>query len=85
VLADVPTLREQAVDLTAEVFYVIFGPKGLDNAQREYWDQPLSAIMRSDQLKKDLENNSWTVNLIGYRELPAFLQKNILQRHIGVA
>ena len=68
-------MREQGVDVTAPVFYVIFGPKGLDAAQRAYWDQTLSAVMRSDQLKKDLETNSWSVDLIGHRELPVFLEK----------
>ena len=61
--------------MTAAVFYVIFGPKGLDAAQRGYWDQTLSAVMQSDLIKKDLEANSWTVDLIGRRELPAFLEK----------
>jgi tripartite-type tricarboxylate transporter receptor subunit TctC len=31
--------------------------------------------MQSDLIKKDLEANSWTVDLIGHRELPAFLEK----------
>ena len=32
VLANVPTMREQGVDVTANVFYTIFGPKSLDAA-----------------------------------------------------
>lgn len=40
-----------------------------------YWDQALSAVIQSDLIKKDLESNSWTVDLIGHRELPAFLEK----------
>ena len=74
-LASIATMREQGVDVIAPVFYVIFGPKGLDGAQRAYWDQTLSAVMQSDLIKKDLEANSWTVDLIGHRELPAFLEK----------
>lgn len=31
--------------------------------------------MQSDQLKKDLEHNYWTIELIGHRELPAFLER----------
>lgn len=74
-LAGIPTMREQGVDVTASVFYVIYGPKGIDTEQRAYWDQALSAVMQSDQLKKILDSNSWTVGLIGHRELPAFLEK----------
>lgn len=33
-LASVPTLSEQGVDVTAAVFFVIFGPKGMDTEQR---------------------------------------------------
>ena len=68
-------MREQGVDVTAAVFYVIFGPKGMDTEQRAYWDQALAAVMQSDQLRKDLDRNSWTVGVIGHRELPAFLEK----------
>ncbi len=74
-LASVPTLREQGVDVTAAVFYVIFGPKGMDAEQRAYWDQALSAVMQSDQIRQDLDRNSWSVGVIGHRELPAFLEK----------
>ncbi len=77
-LADVPTLREQGVDVTAPVFYVMFGPKGIDAVQRAYWDQALSAVMQSDLIKKDIETNNWTVDLVGPRELPAFLEKEYL-------
>jgi putative tricarboxylic transport membrane protein len=74
-LASVPTLREQGVDVIAPVFYVIFGPTGMDTEQRAFWDQALSAAMQSEQIRKDVDRNSWTVGLIGHRELPAFLEK----------
>lgn len=31
--------------------------------------------MHSDPIRKDLDSNSWTVGVIGHRELPAFLEK----------
>jgi putative tricarboxylic transport membrane protein len=74
-LANVPTLREQGIDVDANVFYTIFGPKGLDTAQTAYWDQAISRVMQSPELKKDLEQNYWTIDLIGHRELPAFLDR----------
>ncbi len=73
--ASVPTLREQGVIVTAAVFYVILGPKGMHTEQRAYWDQALSAVMQSEQIRKDVDRNSWTVGLIGHGELPAFLEK----------
>ena len=74
-LANVPTLREQGVDVDANVFYTVFGPKGLDEAQTAYWDQAISRIMQSDLIKQDLERNYWTIDLIGHRDLPAFLER----------
>src|SRR4029079_7102135 len=31
-LANVPTLREQGIEVDANVFYTVFGPKGIDEA-----------------------------------------------------
>ena len=76
-LAHVPTMREQGVDVTANVFYTIFGPKGLDAAQLAFWDDALASAMKSDAVKKDLDINFWAVELIGHRELPAFLEKEL--------
>ena len=75
IMANVPTLREQGIDVLAPVFYTIFAPKGIDAAQVAYWDEALSGVMQSDALKKDLVINFWTVDLIGHRELPAFLEQ----------
>jgi putative tricarboxylic transport membrane protein len=77
VLASVPTMREQGVDVTANVFYTIFGPKGLDTAQLAFWDDALASAMKSESVKKDLDINFWTVDTIGYRDLPAFLEKEL--------
>lgn len=74
-LANIPTLREQGVEVDASVFYTVFGPKGIDPAQVAYWDRAISSVMRSEQLKKDLEFNYWTIDLVGHRDLPAFLER----------
>ncbi len=77
VLANIPTMREQGVDVTANVFYTIFGPKGLDAAQLAFWDDALASVMKSDSVKKDLDINFWTVDTVGHRELPAWLDKEM--------
>jgi putative tricarboxylic transport membrane protein len=74
-LANVPTLREQGIDVDANVFYTIFGPRGLDPAPTAYWDQAISRTMQSDLTRKDLEQNYWTIDIVGHRELPAFLER----------
>jgi putative tricarboxylic transport membrane protein len=74
-LAHIPTLREQGINVDANVFYTIFGPRGIDAAQTAYWDQAITSAMQSAQVKKDLELNYWTIDVIGHRELPAFLER----------
>ena len=76
-LANVPTMREQGVDVIANVFYTVFAPKGVDAAQLAFWDDALTNVMKSESLKKDLDINFWTVDLIHHRELPAFLEKEL--------
>lgn len=76
-LAAVPTLREQGYEVDANVFYTIFGPKGLTPAQTAYWDQSITRVMQSEQPRKDLELNYWTIEVIGHRELPAFLEREL--------
>lgn len=74
-LANVPTLREQGVNVDANVFYTIFGPRGLDAAQVAYWDEAITRVVQSDLIKKDLELNYWTIGVVGHRELPQFLER----------
>lgn len=76
-LAQVPTLREQGVDVIANVFYTVFGPRGLDAAQLAFWDAALASVMKSEAVKKEADFNFWTVDIIGHRELPAFLDKEL--------
>ena len=33
--------------------------------------------MKSDSVKKDLDFNFWTVDTIGHRDLPAFLEREM--------
>jgi putative tricarboxylic transport membrane protein len=77
VLSGVPTMREQGVDVIANTFYTIFGSRGIDAAQVAFWDDALSSAMKSDAVRKDLDFNFWTVDIIGHRELPAFLEKEL--------
>lgn len=76
-LANVPTLREQGVAVDANVFYTIFGPKGITPAQAAYWDEVISRAIQSEQISKDAQLNYWTIDPIGHRDLPGFLDREI--------
>ena len=76
-LANIPTLREQGIEVDATVFYTIFGAKGITPAQTAYWDSAISSVMQSEQLKQDLVRNYWTIDIVGHRDLPAFLEREL--------
>jgi putative tricarboxylic transport membrane protein len=76
-LSDIPTMREQGVDVEANVFYTIFAPKDIDAAQAAYWEQAIRSVMQSEQLEKDARFNRWLIDVMGHRELPAFLDREV--------
>jgi len=76
-LANIPTLREQGIDVEANVFYTILAPKGIEPAQAAYWEQSIRTVMQSDQLKKDADFNRWIIDIMGHKELPAFLDREV--------
>ena len=50
-------------------------PKGIDAAQAAYWEEAFTKVVHSEALNKDIALNYWTIDPIGARELPAFLEK----------
>jgi len=73
-LAEVPTLREQGLEVITPVSFVVLAPKGISSAQAAYWDGALNRMMQTDEIRKDIERNLWIVDLMGYRDLPASLE-----------
>lgn len=65
------------MEVDANVFYTVLAPKGIEAAQAAYWDKAISTVMQSDEVKKDLELKYWTIDVIGHRELPAFLEREM--------
>jgi putative tricarboxylic transport membrane protein len=76
-LANVPTMREQGIDIEANVFYTLFAPRGVEPAQAAYWEKAIGTVMQTDQMKKEAEFNRWTIELMGFRDLPAYLDREV--------
>ena len=57
VLADVPTWREQGVNVVQDSFRAVVGAKDLTAPQIAYWDGVFGALARSPAWKKDVEDN----------------------------
>ena len=58
-LADVPTWKEQGVDVTFGAWRAIFAPKGLTPQQTAYWENVLRKATESPDWKADIEKNYW--------------------------
>ncbi len=58
-LADVPTWREQGVNVQFGAWRGIFAPKGLTSQQAAYWEGALKKATEAPEWKDDLEKNVW--------------------------
>ena len=56
-LANVPTFREQGIDLVSGGWRAIFGPKDLSPAQVAYWEGVLRKVVEAPEWKAYLERN----------------------------
>ena len=56
-LADIPTWKEQGMDVVSPQWRGMLAPRGLNAAQLAFWDSVLEKITRSEEWQKDLEAN----------------------------
>lgn len=64
VLADVPTWKEQGVDVVMGGWRALVGPKGLTAAQVAYWEEVLRKATATKEWKEDLEKNYWSDDFV---------------------
>lgn len=58
-LPDVPTFKEQGLDVVIDGWTVVVGPRGLAPAQVAYWEGLLEKTVKHAEWKKYLETFSW--------------------------
>ena len=63
-LANIPTWKEQGVDLVYGGWRAIMGPKGLSPAQIAYWENVLRKATEAPEWKTDLERNYWSDDFV---------------------
>ena len=59
VLAAVPTLKEQGLDVVVDNFRFVMAASGLQLAQIAYWDGVMKQTAQTAEWRKDLEDNQW--------------------------
>ena len=78
-LAQVPTLKEQGVDAVLANWQGVFGPPRLAPPQIEYWDGVFARVVRSDEWRRDQEQNLWESDYMNAAEYARFLKTDFEQ------
>ena len=78
-LADVPTLREQGIDIVVSNWRGIVGPRGLSAAQIAYWEDVLAKVVATEDWNKSLEAQYWEGNFLRSREFGKYLESDYNQ------
>jgi putative tricarboxylic transport membrane protein len=74
-LKDVPTVKEQGIDMTYEVWRGIFGPPGMTDAAKKYWDTQLKSMVGTKTWKESLDKLQWVDAYAPAADFSAFLDK----------
>jgi len=73
IMANVPTVREQGLNVSLDNWRALIGPKGLSAAQVSYWESVLAKVVETAEWKKTLEANNWSASFLHSREFAKFL------------
>jgi putative tricarboxylic transport membrane protein len=85
VFAKVPTWKEQGIDVQITNWRMLAGPKGLTAAQVAYWDGALAKLVKTDEWKKDLDNNVFENTYMNSDETRRYLKAQYDQFHAALS
>lgn len=71
-LANVPTWKEQGVDVVVSNWRSVVGPKGMTAAQTAWWDNALQKLVQTQDWNEDIQKNYWVNNYLGSTESQKF-------------
>lgn len=72
---DIPTWKEQDIDMEFPHWRGIMGPPGMSEEEIAAWDLYLSEMVKTDEWKADLENNNLEEFYMNSEETKEFLQE----------
>lgn len=78
--AQIPTWKEQGVNLVFGGWRAIMGPKGLTPAQVSYWEGMMRKVTASPEWKSDLEKNYWADDFAGSEQF----KKDLVQDYAAM-
>lgn len=77
--ADVPTWREQGVDVVVSNWRTVVGPRNMTPAQIAYWENAVQRMMATAEWKKDAESTSAVSEFMGSAELRKYMESDYAQ------
>lgn len=84
-LSNVPTWKEQGVDVVSGSWRGIVGPKGLSAAQVAFWEGALRKLTETPEWKLDLEKNYWTDEFVTGTALKKMLEQEVVETRAVLA
>ena len=73
-LANIPTVREQGMDVVTANSYTVLVPNDLRPEQIEFWSKALDKVLQAEDFQKDLALNFWVPRPIRYPETVKWMQ-----------
>ncbi len=71
-LANVPTWKEQGVDVVVSNWRSVMGPKGMTAAQVAWWDGAFQKLVKTAEWNEDIQKNYWVNNYLGSADSQKF-------------
>jgi putative tricarboxylic transport membrane protein len=72
VMKDVPTLKEEGMDVDTGIGYTILGPAGISDEQKAFWETVINRAVDTKEFLAVAKENSWIVDKIPSPGLPAY-------------
>ena len=72
-IAEIPTVQEEGIDVTFENWRGLFGPKDMPEEALAYWRDTLQKMVETTEWKSALKRNSWYDAYQNDQEFTAFL------------
>lgn len=83
-LANVPTWKEQGIDVHITNWRLLAGPKNMTAAQIAFWDGAIARLVKSDEWKKDLEANVFENTYMNSEATKRYLKSEYDQFHAAL-
>lgn len=74
-LDDVPTYKEQGIDMIFPHWRGIMGPADMSEEEIAYWDEKLGEMVESEEWKDVVKNNDWEEFYQNSKETKDFLDE----------